>query len=231
MWVTSHIQHSCQIDKMKKTVINDKINCNIWPKTPFCIQQLTSPSLYTNRHFSSNQFVSNAKTQKMPSDDICIIFLVADHRTISTTLSRIWCIGWTLCESQAVLALLSHPKCEPPQQNVPCLVHRCACCPISWWCPFPEGGRIPMACCLPLARSSLRDFCWSLLKLYCQHHGLEGTSCLLSELRYASVLRVGITFHSQRMRSSWNPPTLSDPFHWLSPSLQEALLLVYMGRE
>ena len=115
-------------------------------------------------------------------------------------------------------------KCAlPPSQ--------CARCPISWWCPFPEGGRIPMACCLPLLRSSLRNFCWSLSKLCYQHHGLKGTSCLLSELRYFSVLRVGITFHSERMRSSRNPPTLSDPFHWLSPSLQEVLLLVYVRRE
>ena len=93
----------------------------------------------------------------------CIIFLVADHRTTSMTLSRIWCVGQTLCKSQAVLALLSHPKREPSQQNVPCLLRWYARCPISWWCPFPEGGWIPMACCLPLACSSLRDFCWSLL--------------------------------------------------------------------
>ena len=44
----------------------------------------------------------------------CITFLVADHRTDSMILSRIWCVGRTLRESQAVLALLSHPKCEPP---------------------------------------------------------------------------------------------------------------------
>ena len=160
----------------------------------------------------------------------CITFLVADHRTASMILSRIWCIGWTLLKSQAVLALLSHPKCKLPQQNVSCLLRRCARHPISWWCPFPERGRIPMVCCLPLARSSLRDFCWSLSKLCFQYHGLKGTSCLLSELRYFSILRVNITFHSQRMRSSRNPPTLSDPFHWLSLSLQEALL-VYVGRE
>ena len=56
----------------------------------------------------------------------------------------------------------------------------------------------------------LRDICWSLLKLCCQHHGLEGTHCLLSELRYFSILQVDITFHSQWMKSSWNPPMLSD---------------------
>ena len=56
----------------------------------------------------------------------CITFLVADPRTTSMILSRIWCVGRTLHESQAVLALLSHPKCEPPQQNVPCLLRRCA---------------------------------------------------------------------------------------------------------
>ena len=39
-------------------------------------------------------------------------------------LSRIWCIDQTLCESQAVLALLLHPKCELPQQNMPCLLPR-----------------------------------------------------------------------------------------------------------
>ena len=160
-----------------------------------------------------------------------IIFLVADHWTTSTTLSRIWCVGRTLRESQAVPALLSHPKREPPQQNVSCLLRRYARRTNSWWRSFPEGGRIPMACCLPLARSSLRDFCWSLLKLCRQHHGLEGTSCQLSELRYFSVLRVDITFHSQRVRSSRDPPSLSDPFHWFSLSLQEALLLVYVGRE
>ena len=119
---------------------------------------------------------------------------------------------------------------EPPQQNVSCLLCQYAHRPISWWRPFPEGGRTPRVCCLPLARSSLRDFCWSLLKLCYQQHGLKGTSCLLSELRYFSILRVDITFNLQRMRSSGNPPTLSDPFHWLSPSLQEALL-VYAGRE
>ena len=54
----------------------------------------------------------------------CITFLVADHRTTSMILSRIWCVGRTLRESQAVLALLSHPKCELPQQNVPCLLRR-----------------------------------------------------------------------------------------------------------
>ena len=163
--------------------------------------------------------------------ELCyIIFLVADHRTTSATLSRIWCLGRTLRESQAVPAILSHPKREPPQQNVACLLRRYARRPISWWRQFPEGGRIPIACCLPLARSSLRDFFWSLLKLCCQHHGLEGISCLLSELWYFSVLRVDITFHSQWMRSSRNPPTLSDPFHWFSLSLQEALL-VYVGRE
>ena len=150
----------------------------------------------------------------------CITFLVADHRTTSMILSRIWCVGRTLHENQAVLAL-----------NVPCLLRRCACRPISWWRPFQEGGQIPMVCCLPLARLSLRDFCWSLLKLCYKHHGLKGTSCLLSELRCFSILRVDITFHSQRMRSNRNPPTLSDPFHWPSPSLQEALLLVYVGRE
>ena len=156
-----------------------------------------------------------------------------NHYTTGTSmiLSRIWYVGQTLCESQAVLVLLLYSKCEPSQQNVPFLRRRCARNPISWWRPFPEEGRIPMACCLPLARSSLSDFFWPLLKLCYQQHGLKGTSCLLSELRYFSILWVDITFHSQRMRSSRNPPTLSDPFHWLSSSLQEALLLVYVGRE
>ena len=111
----------------------------------------------------------------------CIIFLVADHQTTSTTLSRIWYVCQTLRESQAVLALLLHPKREPPQQNVPCLLPWYARRPISWWYPFPERGQIPMACSLPLARLFLRDFCWSLLKLCCQHHGLEGTSSMDEE--------------------------------------------------
>ena len=88
----------------------------------------------------------------------CIIFLVANHRTTSTTLSRIWCVGWTLCESQAVPALLLHPKRELPQQNVPCLLRWYARHPISWWRPFPERGRIPMAYCLPLVTFVFKGF-------------------------------------------------------------------------
>ena len=51
----------------------------------------------------------------------CIIFLVADHQTTSTTLSRIWCIGRTVqksnCSSSIVSAkwaLLCSLMCTPP---------------------------------------------------------------------------------------------------------------------
>ena len=47
-----------------------------------------------------------------------IIFLVADHWTTSTTLSRIWCVVRTLRESQTVLALLSHPKRALPRSSM-----------------------------------------------------------------------------------------------------------------
>ena len=42
-----------------------------------------------------------------------------------------------------------------------------------------------MACCLPLTRLSLRDFCWSLLKLCYQNHGLKGTA-----------VRIAVLFHT-----------------------------------
>ena len=126
----------------------------------------------------------------------CITFLVADHRTTSMILSRIWCVGQTLRKSQAVLALLSHPKCEPHQQNVPCLLRRCARRPISWWRPFLEGGRIPMACCLPLTHSSLRDFCWSLLKL-----------CYQLKRYFLLVVRIAVLFHTS---SRHNIPLTTD---------------------
>ena len=114
-------------------------------------------------------------------------------------------------------------KCALPPSTICTL-------PNFWWRPFPDGGRIPMACCLPLACSFLRDFFWSLLKICCQHHGLKGISCLQSELRNFPILRCRHNIPLTTDIISRNPTTLSGPFHWLSPSLQEALL-VHVGRE
>ena len=45
-----------------------------------------------------------------------------------------------------------------------------------------------MVCFLPLAHSSLRDFCWSLLKLCYQHHGLKG--------HFLPAVRIAVLFHT-----------------------------------
>ena len=86
------------------------------------------------------------------------------------------------------------------------LPHSSICMPPTFlMTSIPEGGRIPMACFfLPLARSSLRGFCWSLC---CQHYGLEGTS--LPAVRIAVFFRTS-SRHNIPLTTDEEPPEFTN---------------------
>ena len=89
----------------------------------------------------------------------CIIFLVADHRTTSTTLSRIWSNSvWKSGCSSSIVALkvwAASAKCALPPLSI-CMLPNFLMTSIPWRRLIPND-------LLSLAHLSLRNFCWSLL--------------------------------------------------------------------
>ena len=83
---------------------NDKINGDVWPKT-FRFQQVSTPSLYTDRRFSSNQFLSNVKKTAKDAEwrrslFLCSLLPVLIYMRIFTLRDFTWLPAWkyvTIC--------------------------------------------------------------------------------------------------------------------------------------
>ena len=114
------------------TSCNDKINCDVWLKTSFCIWQLSSPSLDTDRCFSSNQFVFDAKNAKDPEWwrllFLCSFLPALICMCVFTLRGFTWLLAWkyvTICNTTSLRAAMFFPI----KKNISCT--RSVCTEVS----------------------------------------------------------------------------------------------------